>query len=103
MGRERRAVTVELGLPIEFPISMFVEHSILALGFQDACIGSYSPTIGHGLLRKGMDFRRWSDCHEHGFGPIDPKSINEVFNLPGEVLSGDRIISSSSADNLVAR
>lgn len=39
MGRERRVVIFEQGLPIDFPIPAFVKYSISALGFQDGCIG----------------------------------------------------------------
>lgn len=44
MGRERIAVTAELGLPIDFPIHAFMERSIVALCFQNACIG---PEVIH--------------------------------------------------------
>lgn len=103
MGQERRAVIAELGLPIDFPITAFVERSFIALGFHDTSI---SLEFIH--LQLVLDFYKgeWTLDDDpvvisHGFVPIDPKFINEVFNLPDKALSGDKIISSPSANNLV--
>lgn len=102
MGQERRAVIPQLGLPIDFHIPAFVERSIIALGFKDASIGL---EVIHPQLVMDFYEGEWTSDDGpvvtlHGFAPIDPKSINEVFTLPDEAFLGDRIISSPSKEDL---